>query len=442
MFVVDVNDIEALYQCEKTAKPLEKSEAQRIASEIFKKAFDLKASDIHIRVSKREKTQVLMRILGDLRRFDEYNNTYEWGVQLSQAIYQAMTDVSDASFNQNSIQDARISDPSKLPNGVDGIRIGTAPRVDGFLFAMRLLYADTGDTDLESLGYGKPQLQTIGRIKRRPTGITLIAGPTGSGKSTTLQRLLRGIIKETEGRKNVLTVEDPPEYPIPGAVQIPVTNAQTTEDRAMEFHRAIRGAMRLDPDVIMIGEIRDEPSAKLALQAALTGHQVWSTIHVDSAVGIVRRLEDIGIPRGFICDPGVITGLISQRLVKRLCPHCRIPLVEAGAAAEELERLMKVADVRSLYVHGPGCRHCGEKGAAGRTVISETIHPDRQFMRLMRDGREDEAIEYWVSSLGGVPLGQDALSKVRAGLIDPFIAEEAVGPLDAVAIAVGGGYAV
>ncbi len=277
------------------ARSASTSEMQEVARGIFSRAVDARASDIHIRISGRQKTQIFFRINNDLEFVEEHQ--YEFGNQLCTAIYQAMADVADSTFETLSRQDARISNRAKIPAGLDGIRIATSPQVGGYIMVLRLLYNDAStSTDILGLGYSGEQSDSLALMKRRPTGVNIVSGPTGSGKSTTLQRLLASIIQECGGRKHVITVEDPPEYPISGAVQTPVTNAETEEERSHAFQSAIKAAMRLDPDVIMIGEIRDKPSARLAVQAAMTGHQVWSTIHANSAFAIIDRLTDLGVP--------------------------------------------------------------------------------------------------------------------------------------------------
>jgi len=180
-------------------------------------------------------------------------------------------------------------------------------------------------------------------------------------------------------------VEDPPEYPIPGAIQTPVANVSTAEERSAAFQAAIKAAMRLDPDVIMIGEIRDTPSASLALQAAMTGHQVWTTLHANNSIAIVDRLIDLGVPAEILCDPAIVSGLVSQRLVKTLCPHCKVSLKNAiGSLSirEEYERIAKYIDLESVYIKGEGCDKCSGSGLLGRTVVSEVILPDNKIMEF------------------------------------------------------------
>ena len=430
--LVDLATIEQAYAAAgwsgKTAVSV--SDAQKMARELFALAVEERASDIHIRVSKRERTRIFFRVHNDLEfRFE---HPYEWGKLLCSAIYQSMTDVSDATFESINRQDARISERSKLPERLDGIRIATTPQVDGFAMVLRLLYNDTTDSvDLAALGYGEQQRRALELMQRRPTGINVIAGPTGSGKSTTLQRVLLGVIRACRGAKNVITVEDPPEYPIPGALQTPVTNAMTEEERSRAFQHAIKGSMRLDPDVIMIGEVRDTPSARLALQAAMTGHQVWTTLHANGAFAVLDRLVDLGVPVQLLTDAAILTGLVCQRLVKTLCPHCKVPLRDALGRYpdEDVRRVMSVVEVDRVYVRGEGCERCRKSGTAGRTVVAEAIATDHRLMSHLRAHDRQAAAAYW-RQLGGITMLEDAIAKIASGTVDPFQAETIVGPLN------------
>jgi len=407
------------------------SEMQRVAKDMFQRAVSMRASDIHIRISKRDKTKILFRIHNDLRVMEE--QPFDFGDQLCAAIYQAMSDVSSPTFEPISRQDARIGDRAKLPTELDGIRIATSPQVDGYIMVLRLLYNDAMDTtDMSALGFNQPQCAAIESIKRRPTGINIISGPTGSGKSTSLQRILSAIIAESKGRKHVITVEDPPEYPIPGAVQTPVTDADTEEERSRAFQKAIKASMRLDPDIIMIGEVRDTPSARLAVQAAMTGHQVWTTVHANSAFAIIDRLTDLGVPTELVTDPTIITGLSCQRLLKVLCPHCKVALssVLERYDERELQRVLTELRLDNIHVQGNGCPHCKETGTIGRTVVAEIITTDERMMQFIRNRDRTGAIEYWRCEQMGISMLEHAIEKINQGLVDPFLAEDIVGQLN------------
>lgn len=409
----------------------EQTAMQVVAKELLNKACRMRASDVHLRV-KKSCTEIYYRIHNDLVKVCTHPR--EYGERLLATLYGAMTSVSDNSYKPTERQDASISDRDKLPPQLYGVRIATAPASEGPVMVLRLLYNDAGDNiDLRPLGFTETQAAMLQQLKEQPIGINIISGPTGSGKSTTLQRVLLGEILEAEGKLHVITVEDPVEYPIDGAVQTSVTNASTEEERSRMFSAAIANAMRLDPDTIMIGEVRDRASAQNALRAAMTGHQVWTTVHANSAVAIVDRLVDLGLPMSLVADHTVVTGLISQRLVKVLCPHCKKRLIDHRDAIPEsaMARFKQAVGgaIGNVCIVGDGCEHCNRNGTVGRTVIAEVILPDEQFFRLIRAGEKAAAVQYWLCELGGKSIREDAIEKVAASIIDPRMAEKVVGHL-------------
>jgi len=299
---------------------------------------------------------------------------------------------------------------------------------------LRLLYNDAGETtDLTELGFTAQQAADIAVLRQHPEGMNIISGPTGSGKSTTLQRVMTELIRETGGGAHVITVEDPVEYPIHGAVQTPVVNASGEEARSAVFSAAIANSMRLDPDTIMIGEVRDRASAQVALRAAMTGHQVWTTVHANGAVAIVDRLVDLGLPLPMIADETIVTGLISQRLVKVLCEHCKQRLIDVAqqldAALVERVRGAVAGRLQEVCVAGEGCEHCRGRATLGRTVVAEVIRTDAQFFALLRTEGKAAAAEYWRHALDGRTVMDHAVEKVASGIVDPRMAERVVGRL-------------
>ena len=419
------------------------SDMERAASELFAQAVKARASDIHVRVSlKASRTYIFFRIYKELEMVTQ--QTSSWGKALCATIYHSLADsaASDATYDDKSRQDARISSKAILPEMLDGIRIATTPTVDGSVMVMRLLYDYSGvSDDLAELGFTSQQYAQMQVLKKRPTGMIVISGPTGSGKSTTLQRALKSMIRETGGKKHVITVEDPPEYSITGAVQTPVANAATEEDRSAAFQLSIKASMRLDPDVIMIGEMRDSPSAKLALQGAMTGHPVWSTLHANGAFHVISRLIDLGLDMNMLADPAITAGMISQRLLRKLCPCCKRPLLSVldeysekdPSFNESLSRFSSIMGLDQVFVIGSD-PHCPNpacyKGVIGMTVAAEIVVTDHKLMELIRNNKMLDAATYWKESLGGMSMVQHAMQQVSHGLVDPFDAESAVGHLD------------
>ncbi|WP_211474761.1 GspE/PulE family protein [Collimonas humicola] len=428
----DIEAIRRLYASGAVdGRHIEHSMMQVTAKDLIGKAAIARASDIHIRVRK-NCTDLYFRIHNDLVRAG--GQTREYGERLVATLYGAMTSVSDSSYKPTERQDASIADRDKLPPLLNGVRIATAPTSDGVLMVLRLLYNDAGDNiDLLPLGFSKEHAGMLQQLKEQPIGMNIISGPTGSGKSTSLQRILTGEILEAEGKMHVLTVEDPIEYPIAGAVQTSVTNAGTEEERSQRFSAAIANAMRLDPDTIMIGEMRDRASAQNALRAAMTGHQVWTTVHANSAMAIVDRLVDLGLPVSLVADHTIVTGLVSQRLVKLLCPHCKLRLAEhqeqlAPAALKRVRQALH-SDFGQVCIAGPGCDQCRQQGTSGRSVVAEVIIPDAQFFDYIRAGEKTRAAQYWQQELQGMTMLEHAIAKVAQGMVDPRMAEKVVGHL-------------
>lgn len=310
------------------------SKSDGIAGEVndlFLKAVRQGVSDIHLEVRKGY-AKVRARINGRISNFYSTAFAETTGLEWGRVIYQVMSSISNATFNPKIQQDALVvgifgDDKNKVKLRV---RVATNPsEPSGFDMTMRLLIIQDSKKPLtlEQLGYNKKITHSIKMSMAQPVGLTIIAGTTGSGKSTTLQNILLAKINEKNGEIKVITVEDPPEYFIPGATQVPVIRDEKG-DATIGFAKAIKAAMRSDPDIIMVGEIRDNQSASLTVQAVQSGHQVYSTIHAQSALGILPRFENLGIGRDILGSPEFISGLVYQKLLPVLCDHCFIPFEE------------------------------------------------------------------------------------------------------------------
>ena len=412
------------------------SRMQREVLGIVANAARQKASDIHIIVNQ-SRAEVRFRVDGVIREISEMQPTQAFEM-LSAAF--AMADESDASYQLKSYQGARISSlKTALPEGVQALRLQFNPLAnDGRYFVMRILYSGDGRvTQLEDLGYYGRQIDMIKTMTARPVGINIISGPTGSGKSTTLKAVLEGMIEQRQGEINVLTIEDPPEYVIKAAQQMPVTNAKTQQERSEAFTGAISAGLRSDPDVMMIGEIRDRASADLAVQGAISGHPIYASLHANTAMDILLRLRDMGIEDFKVFDNTVFSGLLGQRLVRRLCPDCRIAYQDARAKGNIdplfQERMAAMLDVtpshlrdNPVFIGNPqGCAKC-VRGYRGRSVIPEIILTDEEFMDMMRNHRKREARIYWFQKLRGLDLLGTAWLRVLDGDISPIDIEHSV----------------
>jgi type II secretory ATPase GspE/PulE/Tfp pilus assembly ATPase PilB-like protein len=267
-----------------------------------------------------------------------------------------------------------------------------------------------------------------------PTGLVVVAGPTSSGKSTTLFQNMSLMLKEHNYEINLITVEDPAERKIFGAHQIPVTNASNEEQREEKFTEALASALRSDPDALMVGEVRTLAAAQLTVKGALSGHSVWTTLHANSALAALTRLLDMGIEAFKLKDETMMRGLVSMRLFRKLCPSCRQRLVDhpENPAYKRVLNAFGEIGLRQIYVRGEGCEDCGGKGIAGRTKAGEIIITDNHFLSLALDGRTDEAVKYWLEELGGRTLKESAIELMLRGVIGVDELERWVGLLDQV----------
>lgn len=296
-------------------------------------------------------------------------------------------------------QDGRMSF-SFLESNYD-LRIATAPTSYGETVVIRYLPTGAQVQSLEYLGFDPEEIKLIDQIISQPYGMFLIAGPTGSGKSTTLFASLRRI---NLLEKNVLTAEDPIEYLLPLARQ-----TQVNEEIGYTFARAIRAFLRLDPDIILVGEVRDEETATMAVRASLTGHLFLSTLHTSDAISSVFRLKDMGIKPDLLAS--TLKGVIAQRLVRRICPNCR----ETYTPDKELLRYYNLPEDR-LYYRGKGCYQCNFKGYLGRTAVCEIFFVDEEMARLIAEDQSLTIIYNTALERGMKTLREDAKEKVLAGI--------------------------
>ena len=446
---VSQNELNAVYSiAERSAaaaeieedSDLDQLQMQKDFVAVVERAAAKKVSDVHVVVA--DSTQIMFRTNGMMQTEMEYNK--EWGELFVRAAF-ASADISDSNYAQNEFQGAQKlgSTPLRgskgklmLPHNVLATRLHFNPIAFGSQYlVMRLLYADDnpdGSGDLQALGFGEYEENLFYRLRAVPVGVSVIAGPTGSGKSTTLQRNMIKLLQEKNYEINLITVEDPPEYPIPGARQMPVTNANTEEEKDEQFTKALSAALRSDPDVMMVGEIRTLSAAQLTFKGALSGHGMWTTLHANSAPAILTRFRDMGVETFKLLDPELIKGLISQRLFRKLCPHCRKSVKEMldEPQVKRLKTALGDFGVENTFVRGPGCKYCNNTGIKGRMSVPEIVLPDAMFLELMIKGETRKAIDYWTSDLGGRTLKDAAIERMLKGYIDLDEVERWCGLLD------------
>ena len=320
-----------------------------------------------------------------------------------------------------------------LPASVSGLRCQRGPHdPDSDHMYCRLFYRERldGGMTLEDLGFSEDEAAIFTRIRMARHGAVFLGGSTGDGKSTTLAVNLALQLAEHRGELNVVTLEDPVEYRIPGAIQIAVPTSGSGEERAAHYRRALMHFCRVHPASGMVSEIRDADAARQVLNVVDTGHQVWTTIHVATANAILFRLLDMGVPAPALVKPGNIRLLMKQTLVPQLCPDCALDTPEGRDVPSWLARAMGGAG-RLRFRNRTGCSTClapdvpdiagrAWTGYAGQKVVAEFILPDQAYLSKVADHDPIGAWNHWRDDLGGVPIGARIRALVVAGAVDPF----------------------
>lgn len=299
----------------------------------------------------------------------------------------------------------------QITASVDGrkldIRVASIPTVTGEMAVLRLLDTQRGLLKLDALGLLPDSLEMLERMLRVPYGMILLSGPTGAGKTTTLYAAINSL--DTRGR-NIITVEDPVEYRFKDINQV-----QVNPQAGITFASGLRSILRLDPDVILVGEIRDKETADIAVQAALTGHLMLSSIHANNAVGTLFRLVDLGVETFLIASS--LIGVVAQRMVRRICPDCAREVEAPPAEQFAYQNVMK--EERTRFIYGAGCRTCSYTGYLGRVGIFEILSISDEMRELMAKGASTVAVREQALKDGMVPLVVDGMRKVRQGITTP-----------------------
>lgn len=370
----------------------------RIVNLLIGRAVDMRASDIHIEPFE-HKLIVRYRVDGLLREQDSPP------LRLRSAVISRIKLM--AKLN---IAETRLPQDGRIKVAVRGreidLRVSTVPTLYGESVALRVLDRSGMVLDFATLGFGSEVLTAYVEALNRPHGILLVTGPTGSGKTTTLYTSLRHL---NSGDRKILTVEDPIEYQLEGINQV-----QVKPQIGLTFANALRSFLRQDPDVIMVGEIRDRETAQIAVQAALTGHIVLSTLHTNDAPSTITRLLDMGIEDYLLTS--TVTGILAQRLVRVLCEDCREPYAAEPKLVEDLQlRSYVVADAVTLY-RPRGCRHCNNTGYHGRTTILEFLAMSDPIRKLVIGAADASELQKAAIEAGACTMYQDGMRKALDGI--------------------------
>jgi type IV pilus assembly protein PilB len=359
-------------QTESLASLAEGAPVIRMVNWIISQAVHMRASDIHISPEK-DFVQLRFRIDGDLRDMPSPPKSL-FLAMVSRIKLLARMDIAISRIPQ----DGRFT--VRMNNRDYNIRASTLPTVYGENAVLRILDPESGPTTIDSLGLDHEMLAEVRELIKRPWGLILVCGPTGSGKTTTLYTMLRDICNPSV---NVMALEDPAEYRLQRVRQV-----QVNHRAGMTFAQGLRSMLRQDPDVIMVGEIRDAETAQIAVQAALTGHLVLSTLHTNDAIGSVTRLADMGVPPFLVGS--VMQLAISQRLIRRICNSCDEP--DGGGSPEMLGRL-GLDPAASTYRRGTGCDVCMDTGYLGRCALFETLTFNADIRRAISRGDDAGKLE-------------------------------------------------
>lgn len=370
----------------------------RLVDALLNDAVKRGASDIHFE-PEQGFLRIRYRIDGVLRQIRSLHKNY-WSAMVVRLKVMSGMNIAET----RAPQDGRIS-LSLSGRSVD-FRVSAQPTTHGENIVLRILDRQKGIVPLEELGLHDDELKMLRLMMARPEGIILVTGPTGSGKTTTLYSILNHV--NTEG-VNIMTLEDPVEYPM-----AMIRQTSVNEVAKLDFASGIRSMMRQDPDVILVGEIRDQETAEMAFRAAMTGHQVYSTLHTNSAIGAIPRLQDLGVLPDIMA--GNIIGVVAQRLIRRLCNHCKQPFRPDD---DMTKRILGVdADWQGEIFRASGCDHCDNTGYKGRIAIMELFKMDMEIDELIARRATGREIRESARKRGFRTLAEDAIARVLAGQTD------------------------
>ena len=363
---------------------------------ILKASIVRRASDIHIEATEKN-TSVRARIDGMLQQIFIFEKEV-FGPLASRIKLLSNLDIAE----KRKPQDGRFT--STISEKEYDFRVSTLPTLIGESIVLRILDKSKALITLEEMGMNDINYNRFKNAIHVPYGIVLVTGPTGSGKTTTLYGALNAI-KSTKDK--IITVEDPVEYQMGGIAQVQVNN-----QAGLTFANALRSILRQDPDKIMIGEIRDNETLRIAIQAAMTGHLVLSTLHTNDAISAIHRMIDMGIESYLVS--GSLVAILAQRLVRKICPSCKIETTITGAIYDEIKEYIP-SDKEIIFYKGEGCRNCNNTGYVGREMISEVLSVSNKISRMIAADASKEEIEKQAYSEGFVTMFEDGIIKALEG---------------------------
>ena len=377
----------------------------RLADALLINSVRTMSSDIHLEPEE-EFIRIRYRIDGQLQEVCSFHKDY-WN-----ALLVRIKIMSDMNIAESRIpQDGRIN--MQYAGRDISFRVATHPTITGENVVLRLLDKKQSLVPLLDIGFSQKNYDVLHRVIRKPEGIIIVTGPTGSGKTTTLYSILNTINVE---EKNIMTMEDPVEY------QLSMIRQSAAKDEAgFSFNVGIKSMMRQDPDIIFIGEVRDEETASMAIRAAITGHQVYTTLHTNDAIGAISRLVDMNMPHHLISD--AMSGVVAQRLVLKLCAECKDPV---QATAEEMKKMRLPENTSPPTIYkAKGCKACN-KGYKGRIAIMEILDVNRDIQEMIATHSTNKQIYDYAVKLGYRPMMYDGIEKILRGLTDLVSLEKTV----------------
>ncbi|MCP4393753.1 MAG: Flp pilus assembly complex ATPase component [Alphaproteobacteria bacterium] len=368
----------------------------RLVNSLLLDAIKVGASDMHLE-PEGNYLRIRYRIDGEMRQIRSLHKSH-WSSIANRIKIMGNMDVA----NRIEAQDGRIQ--MMLGNSSIDFRVSSLPTIHGENFVLRVLDKSTAQVAIQQLGFSEENYQMLETLIAKPEGIIIVTGPTGSGKTTTLYAILNHL---NSIDVNIMTLEDPVEYELPL-----IRQCQVREGSTVDFEHGIKALLRQDPDIILIGEVRNQITAIQTLRAAMTGHQVFTTLHTNSAVGALPRLMDLGIHPGLMA--GNIVGILGQRLSRKLCPHCK----DMQPMTEEEAQILKIPHDPSILIgHKVGCPECEEIGLKGRVAISEVMPMAKELEDMLSKGETTESIRRAAIRYGFKPMANDALDKILEGSI-------------------------